>query len=342
LTKAGEGEAALTAWRAVRIGDVVIDPPVVQAPMAGVTSVPARMLARRAGAGAVWTEMVSAEALTREPEREAGKLVLSRAEHPVAVQLFGADAARLADAAAMAEAAGADLVDLNLGCPMAPVVNAGAGVALAAQPQRAGECVRAMARAVSVPVTVKMRAGARAGDESYLALARRLVDEGAAAVTLHGRTAAQAFRGDADWTTVARLVEALAAPVIGNGDVRTAEDALRRIAETGCAAVMIGSGAMGNPWLFGEIAAAMAGADPAAMREPSADERLTVALWHAQMLVLEHGERDGLLEARRQLLPYLKGMAGSKGRRAEMSRAESLEEIAEAILSYHRFSGAQV
>ncbi len=324
----------------MKIGDVTIDPPAVQAPMAGVTSLAARMLAMRAGAGAVFTEMVSSEALTREPEREVGRLVLSPMEHPVAVQLFGADPARLAAAAQMAEAAGADIVDLNLGCPMAPVLNAGAGTKLAARPPQAGACVRAMVAAVKVPVTVKMRAGARTWDDSYIALARRLVDEGAQAVTLHGRTAAQAYHGRADWDTIANLVRAVDVPVIGNGDLQTGEEGLRRMNETGCAAVMFGRGAMGNPWVFQEFAAAIRG-EPRPP-EPSEDERLALALWHAQMLVLWRGEHDGVVETRRQILPYLKGLAGSKSRRVQLSQATSLKEIADALLTRSHSRVAQV
>ncbi len=319
---------------------MTIGPPAVQAPMAGVTSLAARLLAMRAGAGAVYTEMVSAEALTREPEREIGKLELSPLEHPVAVQLVGADPARLAAAAAMAEAAGADIVDLNLGCPMTPVLNAGAGTKLAERPQVAGACVRAMVAAVKVPVTVKMRAGARTWDDSYIALARRVVDEGAKAVTLHGRNAAQAYHGLADWKTVARLVEALDAPVIGNGDLHTGVEGVRRMAETGCAAVMYARGAMGNPWVFQEFAAACQGEPPPP--EPTEEERLALALWHAQTLVLDHGDHDGVVETRRQILPYLKGLAGSKARRVELSRATSLEEIAEALLCRTPSRGARV
>jgi nifR3 family TIM-barrel protein len=234
----------------------------------------------------------------------------------------------------MAEAAGADIVDLNLGCPMAPVLNAGAGTKLAARPQVAGNCVRAMVAAVKIPVTVKMRAGERTWDNSYIALAVRLVDEGAKAVSLHGRTAAQAYHGFADWATIANLVEALDVPVIGNGDLHTGEEGVRRMRETGCAAVMFARGAMGNPWVFQEFAAAIKG-EPRPP-EPTEDERLALALWHAQMLVLKRGEHDGVVETRRQILPYLKGLAGSKSRRVQLSQATSLKEIADALLSRSR------
>lgn len=317
---------------AATIGTVTVRPPVGLAPMAGYTSLPMRLLARRAGAGLVYTEMLSAEALTRKPDYRATHLVFSPAEQPLAVQLFGADPGRLAEAAAMAAAAGAAIIDLNLGCPSPRIMRSGAGAALAAQPQRAAECLAAIVGAVDLPVTAKLRAGAHAGDRSFVDLARRLQDAGAAAVCLHARTVEQQFTGRADWSAISELVEAVDVPVFGNGDVRTPEDALQMLARTGCAGVLVGRAAIGDPWLFARVAAHLHGSPGPA--EPTAQERIAVVLWYASVLRTAYGAQRAQRLARTQLLPFVRGMPGARKLRSSIATASDFSALFRAVLDY--------
>jgi tRNA-dihydrouridine synthase B len=308
---------------------LTIDPPLVLAPMAGVTSMPFRLLCRRAGAGLVCSEMVSANAIAHGNRKTDDLLISDPAERPLSVQVFGSDPATMAQAARYVEAAGADVIDINMGCPVRKVVRTGAGVALAADPDRAVAVAEACVRAVSVPVTVKMRAGRSPGDLSYVDLACRLADVGVAAVTLHARTARQGYRGSADWTAIARLAEALPIPVIGNGGVLMPDDAVRMVRGTGCAAVMIARGALGNPFLFRQAARALRD-EPAGETPPR--WRLAAALWHAQALVLHAGEYLGVRQMRAQAAWYTRGMPGSHAFRRAACGADTLRELADAML----------
>ena len=315
----------------LRVGTLEIFPPVGMAPLAGFTSLPVRLLARRAGAGFVCTEMVPAEALVRGCAAVRRRLAISAAEHPVWVQLYGAEPSVLAEAAAIVEEAGADVVDLNLGCVAPEAMRCGAGAMLAARPKVAAACVAAMVTAVRRPVTAKMRAGAVHGDRGYLDLARRLVDAGAAAITLHARTVSQGFRGPADWRRIADLVEAVDVAVLGNGDVRQPGDAVRMLSQTGCAGVLVGRAAIGNPWLFSAIAALLT--DGPAPPAPSLADRLAVALWLAGMLSYGAAARE-LPLVRRQVLLFLKQAPGIGRLREAVAKARCLGDIREAILDY--------
>ncbi|MCX7597395.1 MAG: tRNA-dihydrouridine synthase [Armatimonadetes bacterium] len=316
---------------ALRLGGLRISPPIGLAPMAGFTTLPMRLMARRAGAGFVYTEMVPAEALVRGCPIVRRRLAISPREHPVIVQLYGADPSVLADAAAIAEDAGADVVDLNLGCVAPEALRCGAGAALAAQPVAAAACVAAIASATRRPVTAKLRAGTSPANRSYLDLAKRLVNAGASAVALHARTVAQGFRGRADWRLIADLVEAVQVPVLGNGDVRSADDALAMLATTGCAGVLVGRAAIGNPWLFGGITARLQGCSmPAA---PSPGERLAAALWLIGMLSSGPLAYD-LPALQRQVLPLLREMPGIKKLREAVAAARCVEEMRQAVMTY--------
>ncbi len=305
-------------------------PPVGLAPMAGYTGAPLRLLCRWLGAGLVYTELISAEAATRDREYAERQFRLESGEHPVAVQLAGSDPARLGDAAAMAEQAGADLVDLNLGCPASRVTRSLGGAALAAEPRLAESCLRAMAEAVRIPVTAKLRAGQRAGDESYLDLAVRLEQAGAAALALHGRSVQQGFAGRADWCTIASLVEVVRVPVLGNGDVRSARDVMAMMRQTGCAGVLIGRAGPRNPWVFAQARALLE--DGLESLGPSCPARLAVMLWYVQALHRVYGERDAVSQSRTQLLPLSRGLAGAAALRRELARAGTLTELRDAIL----------
>jgi tRNA-dihydrouridine synthase B len=244
-----------------RIGDVEIPTRVVLAPMAGVSVQAFRRQGRRFGAGLVCSEMVSCAGLQHGNERTLGYLRLGRDESPLAVQIFGSDPPVMAEAARMVEDAGADIVDLNFGCPVRKVTKTGAGATLIEDAARASEIVAAVSEAVDVPVTVKMRRGLADGSRAALEIAPRLVEAGAASLTLHPRSAKQMYTGTADHSLTTELVELVDVPVVASGDVVSRRRAQALLDETGCAAVMVGRAAQGNPWAVGEIAGVLSG-DP--------------------------------------------------------------------------------
>lgn len=312
----------------MRIGNVTLEPPVVLAPMAGTTCMPFRLLCRRAGAGLVCSEMVSANAIAHGNRKTDELLVMCDDERPVSVQVFGAEPELVAAAAQRAEAAGADIVDINMGCPVRKVVRAGAGAALLRDPVRAAAIAEAVVCAVEVPVTAKIRSGSRHGDDSYVALVQRLADVGVTAVTVHARTATQGYGGQADWSAIARAVESASVPIIGNGDIREPQDAVDMMSETGCAAVMIGRGALGHPFIF-HWTAKLLGGDAAG--ETPVAWRLAAALWHAQALVLHYGEKMGVRRMRQQACWYSKGIPGAASFRQAACLSTTLGELTGAV-----------
>jgi tRNA-dihydrouridine synthase B len=251
-----------SSWR---IGPVEIPSRIVLAPMAGVSVQAFRRQGRRFGAGLVCSEMVSCAGLSHGNERTLGYLRIGRDETPLAVQIFGSEPQVMAEAARMVEDAGADLVDINFGCPVRKVTKTGAGATLLEEPGRACRIVEAVAAAVDVPVTVKMRRGLSDGSRAALAVGPQLVEAGAAALTLHPRSAKQMYTGTADHSLTTELVRLVGVPVIASGDVTSHARAQQLLDETGCAAVMVGRAAQGNPWAVGEIAGANDG-------EPSREE----------------------------------------------------------------------
>jgi tRNA-dihydrouridine synthase B len=236
-----------------RIGPVEIPTRVVLAPMAGVSVQAFRRQGRRYGAGLVCSEMVSCAGLEHRNERTLGYLRIASDEHPLAIQIFGGDPATMAEAARMVEAAGADIVDINFGCPVRKVTKTGAGATCLEDPERAEAIVGAVAQAVSVPVSVKMRRGLENGSRVCLELGPRLVEAGAATLTLHPRSAKQMYTGEADHSLTAELVDRVSVPVIASGDVTSRARAQAVLATTGAAAVMVGRAAQGNPWAIREI-----------------------------------------------------------------------------------------
>ena len=240
-----------TPWR---IRDVEIPSRVVLAPMAGVSVQAFRRQGRRFGAGLVCSEMVSCAGLQHRNERTLGYLKIAADEHPLAVQIFGSEPPVMAEAARMVESAGADLVDINFGCPVRKVTKTGAGATLLEDPARACAIVAAVADAVSVPVSVKMRRGLEDGSRAALSVGPRLVEAGASSLTIHPRTAKQMYTGAADHALTAELVELVDIPVVASGDITSRARAQAVLAATGAAAVMVGRAAQGNPWAIGEIA----------------------------------------------------------------------------------------
>ncbi|MCL6519724.1 MAG: tRNA dihydrouridine synthase DusB [Armatimonadetes bacterium] len=293
--------------------------------MAGVTNHAFRLICRHHGAAAVWTEMISSYGLRYRNSKTLRMFDWTDEERPVIVQIFGADTDTMASAAAMAEAVGADAIDINLGCPVRKVVRTGAGAALMQNLEQAREVMSAVVQAVSIPVTVKTRKGPDDKHVTAIEVARIAEEVGIAAVTIHGRTAAQGYSGTADWNIIADVKKAVRIPVIGNGDVKSPQDAVRMLTETGCDAVMIGRAALGNPWIFSRTAHYIAtGEIPP---EPSCAERMEVAREHLRLMTELYGEERGVREMRGQLAWYIKSIPGASQIRRAVSSATTLDEM---------------
>lgn len=337
------------------IGPVNVDPPVLLAPMEDVTSLPFRLVCKRiADPGLMFTEFVSAMAIHYQARKGLLKMRVHPEERPLGIQIFGGEPDTMAEAARVAVDMGADLLDINMGCWVPKVCRTGSGAALLKDPEVATQIVRSVVSAVNIPVTVKVRAG---WDYSLFAapdLAKRFQGEGIQMLTLHARFAKQGFEGEANWDLIKQLRDVLDIPLIGNGDIRTSDDAKRMMAETGCDGVMVGRGAISNPWALAEICDAFR---PEKLhREPTIDERIATAIEVAQMMVahlaefesyeqvcdLAPGEREeaelrGVRALRGQLPLYIKGVPGAAQIRNRLSRVCSVAEL-ESILSEFRDS----
>ncbi len=282
------------------VGSVVLDGRAILAPLSGVTDVVVRRIARRFGASLVVSEMVACDDYVRG-EEEARLRAEGEGVTPHVVQLAGCDADWMGRAARLAEEAGADLIDINMGCPAKRVTGGWAGSALMRDLDHATSLIEAVVAAVRVPVTVKMRLGWDERSKNAAALAHRAQDAGAAAVTVHGRTRQQFYKGSADWAAIATVADGLAIPLVANGDVSSLEDARRCLAASKADAVMIGRAAMGRPWLVGQIAAGLAGRP---VPEPDASEKIGAAIEHYEGLLALYGARMGIRHARKHLAAY--------------------------------------
>ncbi len=296
------------------------------APMAGVSDEAFRALCREAGADLTYTEMVSAKGLSYANEKTRHLLRLAPNEDMVAVQLFGHEPETMAAQAAWIEnEMGSSLayLDINMGCPARKIVSKGDGSALMKDPALAAAIVKAVSGAVEHPVTVKFRRGWAEGVETAVEFARRMEDAGAAAVAVHGRYAEQLYRGKADWGVIARVKQAVSVPVVGNGDVRSGADAVAMTERTGCDAVMIARGAEGNPWVFAQAKAALAGeSEP---KDPGVEERIAMARRHARLL----SEREGrnIVRMRKHAMWYMAGLPGAAAARGRINACVSVEDF---------------
>lgn len=320
--------AKMKKREAVQIGTVVLDNPTVFAPLAGITHLPMRLLAKSAGCALVCSEMISAMGLVHGAEKTCRMLVSTPEERPLSVQIFGSDPNAMAEAARLIQEADADIVDINCGCAVKKILKSGSGVALMRDPVSTAKLLRAVRAAVNIPFTIKIRSGWDASGDDAMTLARIAQDCGVDAVAVHPRTARQAFSGQADWSIIARIKKALSIPVIGNGDITTAEDALRMMTETGCDAVMVGRAAIGNPFLFAQIRDLLAGRQP---RHPSPVERFAIMTHYVDAAVACFGERGACFMLRSKLGWFAKGLPRAKEFRKAIRHLSSRDQAIELI-----------
>jgi len=281
---------------------------VILAPMAGVTDLPFRIIIREFGCSLAFTEMVNAVGLVRNMERSVAYLDSAAEDKPLGVQLFGTDPGVIADAARIVTQRGANAVDINMGCPVKKVVKTGAGAALMKDPSKVALIVRTVRAATPLPLTVKIRSGWRRQEINAALVARIAEEHGADAIIVHPRTADQGFSGAADWNVIRQVKESVTIPVIGNGDIWEPGDAVDMAKATGCDAVMVGRGTLGNPWLVADVLAAFEGRESA--DKPGPEERERVIIKHLDLDTAYHGERFSVRSFRKHLLWYTKGLRG--------------------------------
>jgi tRNA-dihydrouridine synthase B len=317
----------------INIGPIVIDDPVMLAPMSGVSDQPFRALARDCGAGLVFSEMIASDAMIRAVREEVRKLSTDCAEEfPMAVQLAGWDPAVMAEAARLNADRGAAIIDINMGCPAKKVVGKLAGSALMREEGLAGRIIEAVVRAVDVPVTLKMRLGWDDGSRNAPRLARIAEEAGVAMITVHGRTRCQMYEGEADWAAIRAVKDAVGVPVIANGDVASPEQAVECLAVSGADGVMIGRGACGRPWLLAQASAHLRGLPVPA--EPSLAERKRILMRHLDDMLVHYGTQHGIRIARKHVGWYAGGIANSNGFRAAVNSTMDPAAVFGALHSF--------
>ena len=322
----------------LQIGNVTLKNNLILGPMAGVTDLPFRLLCAEQGAGLLCMEMVSAKAILYNNKNTKAMLKIDEREHPVSLQLFGSDPQIMGDIARRLEDEGVpfDILDINMGCPVPKVVNNGEGSALMKDPILAGQIIESMVKATSRPVTVKIRKGFDDAHVHAPELAHIAQESGAAAVAVHGRTREQYYSGKADWSVIRKVKESVTIPVIGNGDILSAADAIRMREETGCDGFMIARGAQGNPWIFNQILHEWETGEP--LEKPSPEEMTEIMLRHARMQIEFKGEYVGIREMRKHAAWYTAGYHGASHLRGALSEVESYEQLEAMMCGFLRDS----
>ena len=315
----------------LKIGSVTLPNNLILAPMAGVTALPFRLLCKEQGAGLLCMEMVSAKAILYKNRNTESLLEIDPRENPVSLQLFGSDPEIISTIAHQIEERPFDILDLNMGCPVPKIVNNGEGSALMKNPKLAGEIIRRTVRAIDKPVTVKIRKGFDDEHINAVEMAKIAEDAGAAAVAVHGRTREQFYSGRADWDIIRQVKEAVSIPVIGNGDLLTAEDVIAMEEQTGCDGFMIARGAQGNPWIFRQILHYFETGEHLA--KPTLEEVTQMILRHARMMLEFKGEYIGIREIRKHAAWYTAGYPNSARLRVAINNVESFEALEELLMN---------
>ncbi|MFH1758258.1 MAG: tRNA dihydrouridine synthase DusB [Pseudomonadota bacterium] len=317
--------------RSWKIGSLQLSNPLLLAPLSGISDLPFRLLAKEQGCALVCTEMVSAEGLMRNRKKSEKLLQTCPEERPLAVQIFGARPETMADAARIVEEVGADVLDINMGCPARKVVKGGSGAALLMDLKRAKEIIQSVRKAVSLPLTVKVRSGWDEKNQNVLEVSKMAEDCGVNALTVHGRTRNQGYGVKADWRIIARAKEYLRIPVIGNGDLTSPQAVVAFLSETGCAGAMIGRGALGNPWIFQQALAMLRGET---FHIPSLSDKEVIILRHLNMVVERYGETQGLKEFRKHIIWYTRGLRDNAYFRSRLPHWKTASEVSGQIREY--------
>ena len=317
-----------------KIGNIEIKNQVVLAPMSGISNTSYRTIIKEMGAGLIYAEMVSDKAIMFDNDRTIELLKMRESERPIAQQIFGSDEDSFVIAAKkIVELMHPDILDINMGCPVPKIaLKSQAGASLLKDPDKIEKIVRSVVNAVNIPVTVKIRSGWDSNTINCVEVAKRIENAGASAITLHARTRAQGYSGSADWSLIKKVKEAVSIPVIGNGDIKTCYDAKKMLEETGCDAVMIGRGVLGNPWLIKECVDYLE--DGTLPQRVSAKEKMQMLKRHFELLCKDKGEKLALLEIRTHALWYIKGLPGSASIKNQICQTKNSTELFNILNNY--------